>query len=252
MKLKLPFAALALSFVFAVGVVAPVYAVVDDSMTYEEKLQYIEEYKQEAAKKKQELREQAEKEAQEIKLQNQEKAKELKEQYDQKRQEVRKQLCEKKSEQLGDIVQKRAQSAKGFYERFSSFNDKVDRFIEAKSLEVENYTELVTAVEDAAVNAEEAIASLEGLQFEVNCEDVDLTTQNTQSYRDAVAAARVALKDYKTALVNYLRAVVTSYNASQNSDATEDSSNTGDSEDTSTSNDTTSTDNSTEGGSDVQ
>ncbi len=201
-------------------VVAPIYVAAeeeyeDETTTYEEKKQYINEYKTKWTQKKQELIEEAEQKAQEIKEKAKLRAEEAKNQAEQKKLEARQRICENKSEKLGAAINNKAQTARAFYDRFSGFSDKIERFVNLKELNVDNYTELYSSVEDASANADAAIVKLEELKFDVDCSEVNLTTENTQEYRDALVAAREALKTYKTSLVNLLRAVVTSYNSSQ-------------------------------------
>jgi predicted RNase H-like HicB family nuclease len=224
MKANNSYLALGLTFAFILcSLSLPINAESQDLNSYEQKRQEIEQIKKEAEVKKQEAKDLAEKKTAEIKAEAEAKANEAKTKVDQKRQELRKQVCQKNADKLNSQIQTKAQSARAFYERFSGFSDKVDRFIEAKSLDVDNYSLLYQAVKDSSANADEAIMALEKLKFVVDCDDVDLTSANAQSYKEALIRAKDALKEYKTALVNLLTGVVTSYNANYNSPSEDNS-----------------------------
>lgn len=219
MNIKISAAALVLGVAFVIGgVAAPAYATVEPEESSAQR-QLIEEYNREAAKQKAEAQREAAKNAIELKKQAIEKAAELKKQSNEERREARKQVCEKKEESLKKKMQNGSTIANKFFEKFGSFEKKVDAFITKKGLTVEDYDSLKSKVADARNNVETSVGTLKGLGADVNCGDADVVTQNLTNYRDSVKAARGALKDYRTALVDYLVAVKVSYN-NANSDAT--------------------------------
>ena len=233
MKVKYSYFTVALAVAFFISSVAlPVRAESVNDSGVEIETQKLEDfakdteaYKKEIETKKQQLKERAEQKAIELNQQAEARAQEAKNKVNQKSIEVRKQICQKNATKINSAINKQAETTRAFYERFSGFNDKIDRFIEAKSLNVDNYSQLNANVLNSSVKAEEAITTLEGLKFEINCDEVDLFTANAQNYRDSIVVAKEALKEYKTALANLLNNVVTSYDAT-NSVKSEDS-NTG-------------------------
>lgn len=133
-----------------------------------------------------------------------------------KSQEARQAACERRQEKLTSAMANLSAAAGRHAAAFDSIFTRVQGFYDSGQLVVSNYDELVGAATEAQSAAQVEIGALGNLNVEIDCEDPDVAA-TVAAFRDSAAAARTALKTYRSALVDLissLRAQAAEDNAS--------------------------------------
>ena len=144
--------------------------------------------------------------AQEAKTSAQERVKEIKEKVALKKAEVKEKVCEKRQEILNDrLANLSTQSAK-LKTKIDSMYIRIQGFYDSGQLTVSNYDELRAAVDTASADADAAVSTVESFEFTLDCENVKLGEQ-LDGFRTAIGDTRIALKDYRKALVGLISAM---------------------------------------------
>lgn len=117
---------------------------------------------------------------------------------------ARAESCEKKQTAINRILDNRTDAAQRHYDRFKSIQDRLVSFVDSKELNVENASALEVIMEDKQVAAQGAIDAVTAAEF--TCKDADARSPGTIII-DQIAAAKQALKEYRTAIKDYAVAV---------------------------------------------
>jgi len=149
------------------------------------------------------IREQARQRAEDRRISAQERKQEIMTRVEERRAQIKQDVCERRQERLESTLPRLATSANRVQDVIDTMYDRVAGFYEDGQLTVDNYDELVEDIEDARVDAEEAVTTVNNFEFELDCEDADVGEQ-LDGFRTAVREARDELKDYRTALVSLI------------------------------------------------
>lgn len=125
---------------------------------------------------------------------------EIKAEVDARKLELSEARCEAREAKLKELVPKLAKSANRLKMVMDKKYEQVQEFYASGRLTVENYEELVAAIELAKANAEQSLEALASYQIEVDCTQNGLGGQ-LDAYRTAVKETRDELKEYRKALV---------------------------------------------------
>ncbi|MDQ3123491.1 MAG: hypothetical protein M3Q14_02315 [bacterium] len=108
--------------------------------------------------------------------------------------------CEARSERLQEKVPKLANSANVIKGVIDKKYDQVQEFYTSGKLTVDNYKELVKAIEFAKADAGASLEAVNTYEFEIDCENKKVGEQ-LDSFRTAVKETRDVLKQYRKTLV---------------------------------------------------
>ena len=144
--------------------------------------------------------------AQEARESAQERVEAIKEKVAAKRAEVKEGVCEKRKEKLENNLEILSTQAAKLKTVIDTMFIRVQGFYDEGKLTVENYDDLKTAVETASADADAAVSTIESFNLEIDCENTNLGRQ-LDGFRTAVKETRTALKDYRKALVELISAM---------------------------------------------
>jgi hypothetical protein len=130
-------------------------------------------------------------------------------------------ICQKKqtsiNKVMGNITDHKTKQA----EVFSKIADRVQAFYEEKSLSVDNYDELVKAVDDANAKVLAEIENLEASDVDFMCDSAD-PLKVSDAFKGAREGVVSAMKEYKTAVKDLIVGVK---NSAEKTDDTESEAN---------------------------
>lgn len=123
-----------------------------------------------------------------------------------RRTQVRKDICERRQTQIQAIMPKLATSVTTLLAVMNRIYDRIQNFYASSKLTVSNYNELKAKVDEAKANAEDAAAAVTDFSFVLDCNNPSVG-QQLDGYRSVIKEAKAALKEYRAALVNLIRAL---------------------------------------------
>lgn len=223
--MKKPIVALVLSLALIVSVGVPAFA--DDDRELEQD-SATEQARELAEKEAERLREQAKDEAERIREQAKddaervrelakERAEQQKEAIEAKREEIKEKVeerkaeidverCERNQSKLESLMPRLSNSADVQTRVLDTMYERVVGFYETGQLSVDNYEELVAEIETQKMEAADALVILSETTVEINCEQKGLGGQLSE-YREGIKVVRDEIREYRTALVNLIKAM---------------------------------------------
>ncbi|MBA2279047.1 hypothetical protein H0V99_01215 [Candidatus Saccharibacteria bacterium] len=170
-----------------------------------------------------EKREQAEVKALEARESKEERIAEIKQQVESRKLAIKQNVCEKRAAKLQAAIPKLSKGATSVKIAIDKMYERVQGFYESGQLTVDNYQELVDAIELSKANAETALETVENYEFVVDCES-ETVGQSLDAFRAAVNEAKTALKQYRKDLVELISSLK-SESASQNQESEDEATN---------------------------
>lgn len=131
---------------------------------------------------------------------------EIGQKVEERRAEIKKEVCERRQGRLATVIPRLSQGATSVKSSLDTVYNRVVGFYEKGQLTVENYDELVGAVETAKASSEGAVASIGEQSFTLDCDNPNVG-QQLDGYRVATKSARTALMNYRDALVQLISAM---------------------------------------------
>ena len=126
-------------------------------------------------------------------------------------------ICENREKTINNKVNAFGGHAESYLNRLDGIFEKVQAYQTEQQLPVSNYDELVQAVAGAQTDATTAVAALKVVAVNIDC-SADDPAAGLSTVKEAAHEARDALKAYRTALKNLVKAMI------QASDTTTDDS----------------------------
>lgn len=136
----------------------------------------------------------------------------------QKTTEQRQKACEQRKGSIDNRLSAYNKAANTKLTQFNTIFERVKKFKTDKALQVSNYDELVATATAKQTAATEAVAALKDLSGTVDCTTTD-PAATVATIKTTTAAARTALKDYRTAIKNIVVALA-QVNKTSNSTST--------------------------------
>lgn len=146
----------------------------------------------------------------------QQKLQELKAQNKTRLNDARKKVCETRQDKINGIIQKRSEQGTKHLDVFKKIADRVQEFVKTKDLTIENYDDLVAAINDKETAVQAAIDSNSAVTFECATAVGDHPGEVPRASIDAV---RDALKDYRTVIKDLIVNVKASAASTTSADA---------------------------------
>lgn len=113
--------------------------------------------------------------------------------------ETRQKACEARAEKINGILEKRSEQARKHLEVFQNIAARVQEFVAAKELTIENYDSLVATITEREAAVLAAIEVNDETTFDCATVDADnplkLPRATTNAVRDALKEYRTAIKD---------------------------------------------------------
>ncbi len=162
------------------------------------------ENKQEEVKK--EVNERAKKRSEELKKTAEARRQEIKKNVEAKKVEIKKDVCENRQSRLKSLQPRLNTRALNIKTRLDQRYEKVVEFYQSKNLALTDYETLVQAIEVAKANADTAISTMEGYEFEVDCES-ETVASDLATYREATSATKESLKEYRAKIVDLINSI---------------------------------------------
>ena len=150
--------------------------------------------------KVEEIRAAAKARAEERRQQKDERIAEIKEEVAARKLELQQDRCERRQEKLAALLPKLSNGATRVKGAIDKVYERVQGFYDSGQLTVDNYDELVEAIELAKANAESSLEALDSFEFEIDCEENGVGGQ-LDGYRTAVKGAKEDLKAYRKSVV---------------------------------------------------
>lgn len=144
--------------------------------------------------------------AEELRKKKDERIAEIKQQVEARKIELQKEKCEARQTKLEELLPRLSNGATTIKTTIDKNFERAKSFYESGKLTVDNYDQLVNAIDLAKGDAEDALAALETYPVEVNCADASVG-QQLDTYRTAVKEVRDSLKAYRTAVVDLISAL---------------------------------------------
>lgn len=133
-------------------------------------------------------------------------------------QEVRQKSCEVRKAGLERRLNRKVASAQKHQGVFDKIYARVVSFHDTKNLNTANYDELKAKVDTAQTNASTQILALQGLDISVDCTQSNVADQ-LSAFKQSLGETRDALKAYRSALVEFIKAVHQSAESSSNAES---------------------------------
>lgn len=160
---------------------------------------------------------------------NKEKAKsaveELKAKASGKSAEARQKACDARKSSMETIMNNAGRFATKYKERFDTVFERAMSFKEENVLVVADYDSLVEAANTAGESVDAAVAALTDMEVTIDCTDPDSVATSLSTYKQGVVEARTALKSYRDAIKDVLKAVKTAAESEQSTDDTNETTN---------------------------
>lgn len=125
--------------------------------------------------------------------------------------------CQTREKAINNIMGRIATRGEKHIGVFNKIAERTQAFYVSKGLSVSNYAELVAAVNTKKAAAESAVAAVKATSVEFKCDGSDPHGAG-QVFKENLRKEKAALKEYKTAVKNLIRAVK-SANSSANEGA---------------------------------
>lgn len=237
--MKKPIVALVLSLALIVGLGVPVFAEDERELEQDSATEQARELAEQEAERARErakdqaerLREQAKDEAERLRELAKQRAEQQKEAIEEKREEIKEKAqerkaevnverCERNQSKLEDLLPRLSNSATAQTRVLDTMYERVAGFYETGQLTVENYEELVAAIETQKMEAADALSILSASTVELDCDQSGLGSQLSE-YRESVAVVRDEVREYRAALVDLIKAMKSAA-ADSSSDEVED------------------------------
>jgi hypothetical protein len=136
----------------------------------------------------------------------QEKINAKKQQIKEHTQAERQKLCQGREKALNRRMGLAVSVAKAHKSFFDKVYTNLKKYHDNKQLNVTNYDSLVAAADQAQANAQASIDALAALDVNVDCASQTVAS-DVAAYQQAVANTRDSLKDYRSALVDLVKAL---------------------------------------------
>lgn len=127
----------------------------------------------------------------------------IKQQVTQRKETIKQENCERRKAKLTSAMPKMANGANTVKSVIDKHYERVQGFYADGQLTVDNYDELVAAIELAKTEAEAALQTVNDYKFEIDC-SANNTGEQLDAYRTAIKDAKTALKAYRKALVDLI------------------------------------------------
>lgn len=132
--------------------------------------------------------------------------------------QLRQDRCEMRETRLQALLPKLANGATRHKAVIDKIYEHVTGFYASGQLTVQNYEELVNAIELAKADAEASLVAVDEYEFELDCEDPD-TGEQLDAFRTAISDTRGSLKEYRKAVVELISSLQNEHsNANQTGD----------------------------------
>ncbi len=128
---------------------------------------------------------------------------EIQERVQERRAQVQADVCERRQDQLNQVLPRLATQSTRLAANMDTIYERVQGFYESGQLTVPNYDELDEAVAASQAEAQAAVELVTTYEFELDCDNPSLGDQMF-TFRESVAEAREALKQYRTDLVTLI------------------------------------------------
>jgi len=135
---------------------------------------------------------------------------------------IREGLCRRRQSKLDRAIDRLHTRSGHLKTVIDTMYARVKGFHEDGQLTVANYDQLAAAVEAAGADADAAISVVETFTFTVDCQNSKLGEQ-LDGFRTAIAETKLALKEYRRALVDLIKAMNKSKKLESNSQQSNDS-----------------------------
>lgn len=135
-----------------------------------------------------------------------EKKKQEQQRKEQERKDRRIKTCEAKAEGINTAFTKITENRRRIYTRLTEISDKVQAFVSTKQLAVENYDNLVAAIDQRRATAEASINQVHASST-LSCNDVRTPKDQLQAFREKRKGSIDALKEYRGAIKRLVLAV---------------------------------------------
>ena len=132
--------------------------------------------------------------------------------------EDRQKSCEARKEALTRRMNRAVTQAEKHKAVFDKIYTRVQQFHDDKNLNTPNYDEQVAKVDAAQTNAAAQISALGSLNISVDCTQGNVA-DGVSTFKNALGETRDSLKDYRKALVEFIKAVHQSVESSSNSES---------------------------------
>lgn len=131
--------------------------------------------------------------------------------------------CEQQEAAINRVIDERANAAERHFNKFKAIQNKLTAFVADKELTIDNARAHELIIPGQEVEAQAAINELKALDFECT-----LTDANTPGaiITEQVAAAKQALKDYRTAIKDYAVAIKSAIATQETTEPTDSDSGT--------------------------
>lgn len=174
-----------------------------------------------AVRRAQELRQTVEERQTEIQELREAQQAERTEEREARIQERRDAICERIAEHVTDATARRTQFAMQHRQNFNAIYERLDAFVENKSLEVANADELKAAIEAQQAEVAAAVESFREAKVSVTCEE-DSPRTDLSEVKSAADNLKSEFGELKTVLKDYAEAIKTAYSASQTDESEEE------------------------------
>lgn len=130
---------------------------------------------------------------------------------------MQKERCEAREAKLQALVPKLSNSATRLKGVIDKVYERVTGFYASGQLTVQNYEELVEAIELAKANSESSLEALGSYEFEFDCETAGVG-QQLDAYRTAVKETRESLRAYHKSVVDLISSLQSEHSRANRTD----------------------------------
>jgi hypothetical protein len=121
-----------------------------------------------------------------------------------KLQGTRAQTCQRHETRINEILMSRVDTAQQHFDTLKSIQERLEAFVANKQVDVTNASALETIMDDRQTSALASIEATRAARF--SCADTDANAPG-KIVMGQVAAEKQALKEYRTALTDYITAI---------------------------------------------
>lgn len=123
-----------------------------------------------------------------------------------KLEETKLRICEKRQTVITGVMSRMNSRGQKQLDLITAVSTKVQAFKNSKNITVENYDTLLAAVESSKTTAQAAVDAVKNTQVEFKCDGSD-PKGVASSFKETVKAQNEALKDYRDAVKDLIKAV---------------------------------------------
>jgi hypothetical protein len=117
-------------------------------------------------------------------------------------------ICQKREQNINNIMSRIADRGQKQLNLFTSIAEKTQKFYEDKNLNVANYQELLDDISAKKTTAQEALQNMNQNKAQFKCDGTD-PKGAVNGFQESLKKEIEVLKDYKTAVRNFIVAVKT-------------------------------------------